>query len=129
MEKNLEDFIAVYPNFDDPQIQTLLTNKKEFDELKAQVKEKPPKRGEYYLHQRYFIRFLRASDVVVNIQETGTGKTCAFVGAAEYFLSKNICRHIFILEKGPTTIYEMKNQILCKCTAGVYETEMVRKKE
>jgi len=129
MDKNLEDFIAVYPDFNDPEIQTLLTNKKEFDELKALVKEKAPKRGEYYLHQRYFIRFLRAADVVFNIQETGTGKTCAFVGAAEYFLSKNICRHIYILERGDTTIKEMYNQILCKCTAGVYETEMVRKRE
>lgn len=129
MDKNLEDLIATYPNFTDPQIQTLLTNKKEFDELQASINEKTPKRGQYYKHQRYFIRVLRATDVIFNIQDTGTGKSCAFIGAGEYFINKGICRHIFILEKGPTTINEMKNQIFCKCTAGVYETEIIRKKE
>jgi len=122
----LEDFIPVYPDLDDPDIQTYITGRKEFNELAAALREPAPKRGQYYLHQRFFIRLMAMADRICNFQETGTGKSCAFIGAAEFLKTTGDYRRVYLLERGPTTINEMRNQIVCKCTDGVYETEKVK---
>lgn len=125
----LEDFIPIYKNFygeDSEDIQDVITLKREFAELEAQIKEPVPKRGNYYLHQKFFARMARATDRIFNIQSTGTGKSCAFIGAAEMLMTDGGYKHTFILEKGKATIYEMKQQIVCKCTDEVYETNKIK---
>ena len=107
----MEEFIPVYPNTDDPNIQSIITLKKEFAELAAELKEPIPKRGSYYLHQQFFARLSVLTDNIFNIQKTGTGKSCAFIGGAEMLMSKHGFRRTYLLEKGSSTIYEMKQQI------------------
>ena len=73
------------------------------------------------------MRYLRQYDRVLNIQETGTGKTCALVALAEYYKThREEIKRVYVLEKGPSTKNDFKHQIIFNCTAGEYETSMVR---
>lgn len=82
------------------------------------IQEDVPARGDLYRHQKLFQRFLRQYDKCLNIQETGTGKTCALVGLAEYFRNnQGTIRKVYVLERGPSTINEFTNQITNACTA------------
>lgn len=126
---NFEDFIPTYPEDSNPDIQHLITVKNEFLEVAGTVKEAVPKRGQYYKHQKALFRYMLYHDRMLNIQETGTGKTCSLVAIAEYYNkfkeSKEI-RHVYVLEKGSTTIDEFKKQIACKCTPE--DNEYITKK-
>lgn len=42
------DFIPVYPDVDDPEIQWKISTKKEFTEVTGRIREPAPKRGEHY---------------------------------------------------------------------------------
>jgi hypothetical protein len=123
-----EDFIPTYPEDTDPNLQHLITIKNEFLEVSGTTKESLPKRGEYYRHQKALFRYMLYHDRMLNIQETGTGKSCSLVAIAEYFkkFPKEI-KHVYILEKGPATIDEFKKQIACVCTPekNDYITEKV----
>lgn len=126
MNYNFEDFIVVYPKQDDPNIQRKIGTKKEFLEDAAVAYEAPPSKGGLYKHQRAFLRYMRQMDRMLNIQSVGTGKTCALVALSEYY-KKNPgqIRHVYILEKGSTTVQEFKNQIAYNCTTGDYLTSKV----
>ena len=102
---DLEDFIPVYPDQDDPNIQSIITHKQEFAELAGSIREPPPKRGESYNHQKLFRRAFMEWDRFINVQEAGTGKTHTFIDPAEFFKKYSpIYRQAYILEKGPSTI-------------------------
>lgn len=96
--------------------------------MAAQYREPAPLRGQYYKHQKLFQRYMRDKDRIFNIQETGTGKTCAFVALAE-FMKKNpgMIQKVYVFEKGKTTKNDFKHQIACKCTAGEYEMKNAKK--
>lgn len=115
-----EEFIPTYPEDVDPDIQHLITQRNEFLEVAGTISEPAPKRGQYYRHQKALFRYMLYHDRMINIQETGTGKTCSLVAIAEYYrkyqLEKEI-KHVYILEKGSTTVDEFKKQIACNCTA------------
>lgn len=121
MSYNFEDFIVVYPKQDDPDIQRKIGSKKEFLEDAAISYESPPAKGGLYKHQRAFLRYMRQMDRMLNIQSVGTGKTCALVALSEYYKkNQSQIRHVYILEKGSTTVQEFKNQIAFNCTTGDY---------
>lgn len=127
MEYNFEDFIPVYPKQDDPDIQYKIGVKKEFLEDAGIASEPPPSLGGLYKHQRAFLKYMKQMDRMLNIQSVGTGKTCALVALAEYYKkNKSTIRHVYVLEKGESTIQEFKNQVARKCTAGDYLTPDVR---
>jgi hypothetical protein len=115
-----DEFIPTYPEDTDPDIQELITYKNEFLEVSGKVKEPIPKPGEYYRHQKALFRYMVAHDRMLNIQETGTGKTCSLVAIAEYFKKykeEKQIQHVYVLEKGSTTVDEFKKQIACNCTS------------
>ena len=124
---SLEDFIPVYPEGSDEDIQVINAKKQEFLELASSMREEVPIRGELYLNQKLFIRFMMANDRCLNISETGVGKSCQIVGLRESLRkSGSYIKHAYVLQK-PSTMSQFKYQILCKCTAGEYETEMVKR--
>jgi hypothetical protein len=125
----LEDYIAIYPPQYASNIQALISNKEEFIQLSGKPKEKVPERGEKFLHQEYFLRFMLQYDRIYMIHDAGSGKSCTMVGLAEGLKDyQNRFKHCYVLEKGPTTLHDFKNQIVCKCTKfGVYETEAIRR--
>ena len=119
----LSDLLASYPAINTPELQTLISAKKEFNELASTPTEPPPtKRGEYFKHQLLVQRFLRAYRDLFIIHETGTGKTCSVVAFTEWVIEQianggNI-RKIYAIVKGPTQKNEFKQQLACKCTDG-----------
>lgn len=119
-ELNLEDFIPVYPDQDDPAIQRRLAAKQEFREVSGRTREPTPAQGQYFRHQKAFIRFLQIYDRIFNLSEPGTGKTCSFVGLAEMVRNNpkefGMYRRVYVLEKGPSTSNDFKRQIACACT-------------
>lgn len=128
MAIQLEDWIPSYPSQDDPKIQDLFTRKAEFEEMGAELREEPPKRGQLYKHQKLFVRMMRTFDRVLNIAETGSGKSCQFIGLAQWYrANKKEIRKVYVFERGPTTTADFKNQVVCKCTDGEYETPMVKR--
>ena len=76
MSLQLEDLIAVYPNPEIPDIQTVVSSKKEFNDLASSVSEPPPPRpGMYFKHQELIGRLMVFLDNIFLIHRTGTGKT------------------------------------------------------
>jgi hypothetical protein len=124
-----EEFIPVYPSQDDKDIQWLITKKQEFLEKRAKIKESQPKRGETYLHQDFFLRYMIPYDRIFLMHETGTGKSCTMLTVARHYRKYHAnYKRVFIIEKGPSTINDMKNQITTRCSAeNEFETEVVRR--
>ena len=127
----LEDLLAYYPPADTPEIQTLFTAKKEFNELASPPDEKPPKRGEYYNHQKLIQRLMRTLDRLLILHEAGTGKTCTMISVGEFYemMSQTLfgmndsllrqgfpIRKTYVLIRNPILKDEFYNQLVCVCT-------------
>jgi hypothetical protein len=139
----LADMLESYPASLTPNFQTLISAKKEFRELASDPVERlPPGRGQYFKHQRFTGRFLRAYDDLLVIDETGTGKSCSILNFTEYTrreLEKAKTnpakadekaahfKRVIILVKGPTQKNEFKNQLVCRCSDGHYESGIVKR--
>jgi hypothetical protein len=123
----LDDFIPTYEDQNDSRIQYEFARKYEFTSEWARLREPIPKRGSLYHHQKQFLRYAINYDAILNISETGTGKTCEYVAVSEYFKKHpGRIRRVIILQK-PSTISDTKNQIVCRCTDGEYETDIVKR--
>jgi len=120
----MEDYLPVYPSLNSPDIQRIITRKKEFQELSAPADEKLPEGGGFYNHQKFFVRFMIMADRVLNIHEPGTGKSCAFIAAAEHFKGTGSYKKTYIVERGDNIIDEMKTQIVRSCVPGVYDSNI-----
>ena len=70
----MEDYIVEYPDQYDPDIQRKITCKQEFNELSGKTYEPPPKRGDKYSHQEYFLRLMRQYDRILKFDSPGSGK-------------------------------------------------------
>ena len=134
MNWTLNDFLATYPPVNAEHFQTLISAKKEFNELPSGVSEPTPKKGDLYQHQEFFKRYMKNYNDILNISSGGTGKTCTVVGFVEYLISEHVkainptvshFKRAVILLKGPTLINEYKYQIACKCTKDLYQSDTV----
>ena len=137
----LEDLLAYYPPHDTPNIQTIFTAKKEFNELKASATEPPPQKGDFFKHQKLIQRFMRAVDKLLILHEAGTGKTCTLLSVSEFYemmsrtlegMSNSLLRKGFPIKKTYIIVRneilrdEFINQLVCVCTTGKYETKYVK---
>lgn len=143
VETQLADLLESYPSSFSPGFQTIITSKKEFNELKLEPMERlPPGRGKFYKHQKFTHRYLRAYDSLIITSQPGSGKSCESLGFIEAaFAERDKARkdptradeklsHLkqaIILVKGPTQKSEVRNQLVCKCSNGHFETANVRK--
>lgn len=114
---NFEQFIPVYPEDSEVDIQRIIANKREFLEVAGTITEPKPLRGQYYKHQKALLRYMRYHDRMLVVHETGTGKTCSLVAISEYYRQNGGINQVYILEKGDTTKEEFKKQIVCSCTS------------
>ena len=108
------DYIINYPLQDDPDIQHKTSRGLEFYELKGNAKEKVPKKGEFFNHQNLFSRYLKIYDRILNIHETGTGKTGSIITSAEMFKndrSLGIDRVVIVLP-GSATLDDFRSQLI-----------------
>lgn len=135
MNVQLDELLAIYPPQDTPGIQSTITAKKEFRDLASRPQEPVPQRGQFYPHQTFVERFMRAWDRLFLMWDTGTGKTCGFVAPSQFFKHlaadtaiRSQIKKAFILVKGPSLRNDFRNQLICKCSApGEYETELVKR--
>ena len=142
----LSDMLGTYPSIYTPGIQSLITAKKEFNELASQPGEiLLLGRGHYFNHQKFYHRFLRVYDDLLILDATGTGKSCSVFGFTEY-VRRELARQannttgddpaidervvnlskVIILVKSNTQKLELKHQLDCQCSNGHYETTTVR---
>lgn len=140
-EIELVDLLESYPPTSTPGFQTRISAKKEFAELASDIAERlPPGRGQYYKHQKFTHRFLRAYDRLVILSETGTGKSCEAIGFIEYTRKEmekarldpatadekaSHFKRVVVLVGGSTQKSEFRRQVACKCSDGRYETPLV----
>src|SRR5579884_4203791 len=135
MNVQLEDLLAIYPPQDTPGIQSVITAKKEFRDLASRPQEPVPQRGQFYPHQVFVERFMRAWNRHFLMWDTGTGKTCGNVAPNQFFKHlaadptvRSQIKKAYILVKGPSLRNDFRNQLICKCTPpGEYETELVKR--
>ena len=125
----LEDLTASYPPQISPNLQTLLSAKREYAELAApEVEDMLRKRGCLFRHQLLFRRHLTQYPICMVIHDTGTGKTCTIAELFQYYReNRSEIRYAYILVSGPTQKLEFKRQLACICTVGVYETESLKR--
>lgn len=135
----ISDFFGAYPEIDpwistDQSIfNTLIAKKQEFAEMKPGVSEPPPARGRAFKHQKFAVRYLTWYDRLLLCHEPGTGKSCIITHSAELFKNEFLkapddptkIRGAIILVRGPILADSIKNEIVCRCTDRVYETELV----
>lgn len=119
----LEDFVDTYPDQYDPDIQYLISKKQEFRELKGTTEEDTPEPGEKYKHQEYFLRLMKQYSRMFIFAEMGTGKSCTMIGLAEYYKNTGLYKKVYVLEKGPLTRADFKNQIVNRCTCDEYDVK------
>src|SRR5579862_6819654 len=111
MNIQLEDFIPIYPQSDDPDIQSMIAGKYEFQELELDLSEEIPEKGQPFKHQEFAKRATRITDRMLNFGETGTGKTCLFIHCVEELMRRGIIQKAYIFERGRIIRPEVKRQI------------------
>lgn len=126
----IEDFVADYPLVHEtPDFQGMFSSKLEFAELRGSKDEPlPDSIGEYYFrHQLMFMRAFAHYDDCWTLDEAGTGKTCKLGALAEF--AKDYLPHIkrCIVICGKDQLQEFKQQLVTKCTKGIYYTKTVQK--
>lgn len=135
---NLYDFLPEYPIFsyeiskivgDDPeQASYNIFRKKEFYDLRLTGKEEFVS-GELLNHQKILARFMSPlvmSTGILMFHQMGTGKTCGSISIIEQI--KNTVNTPFkkalILAKGKNIIHNFVNELVYKCTPGIYRQGM-----
>lgn len=107
------DYIINYPTQNDKNIQMKTTLRQEFHEMKGSATESVPKQGEFFKHQDLFMRYVRQYDRILNIHETGTGKTGSIINTAESFREKfSGIKQVVIIEPGAPTLEDFRSQIV-----------------
>ena len=119
----IEDYDDQY----DEDIQWKTASRKEFFELKGKTREKKPDPGEFFSHQNLFLRYAIQYDRIFNIHETGTGKTGSIINLCEHYRVKEPgkIKRFIILQPGPPTVEDFKDQIVKLAVDDFYETETV----
>ena len=79
----LEDFFYTYPDVKDPNLQSILSRKLEFLELRSDTEKKTPEG--YFYHQEIVRRYMSKYDRLLLIWEAGAGKTHGVLGPAELY--------------------------------------------
>jgi hypothetical protein len=106
----IHDFIEDYPEQLDPDIQWKTAAREEFHELRSKKGTEEIELGKFFRHQKIFARLMRIYDRLFIIHETGTGKTGSFINYAlesKKYENKNIV----VLQPGPPTVDDFKNQV------------------
>lgn len=107
----LHDFVEDYPCQNDPEIQWKTAQRKEFNELESGMTSEKVN-GRFFNHQELFLRYVRQYNRILNIQETGTGKSGSIINLAEFYKKNNEnIKRVYIIQPGPATANDFKNQI------------------
>lgn len=122
----LHDFVDDYPCQNDPDIQYETAKRKEFNSLASgNVVEKVDNR--FFKHQELFLRYVRQYNYIFNIQETGTGKSGSIINVAEFYKKNNEnIKRVYIIQPGPATANDFRNQILKLSDENEYMNDKIK---
>ena len=110
---DFHDYVINYPSQNDKNIQIKTSLRQEFYEMRGTATEKIPKQGEFFKHQDLFMRYVRQYDRILNIHETGTGKTGSIINVAESFHDKpDGIKQVVVIEPGGPTLEDFRSQIV-----------------
>ena len=110
---DFHDYVINYPSQNDKNIQIKTSLRQEFYEMRGTATEKIPKQGEFFKHQNLFMRYVRQYDRILNIHETGTGKTGSIINVAESFHDKpDGIKQVVVIEPGGPTLEDFRSQIV-----------------
>jgi hypothetical protein len=140
IEWTLNDLLVQYPSIKENNFQTLISAKKEFNELTSGINEPKPAKGEPYEHQLLFKRYMSHYNDMLILDQAGTGKTCELTFLTEYILDHHIkllndevadidlahYKKTIILVKSESLITEFKNQLVNVCTKDRYDISKLK---
>lgn len=142
------DWLPYYPKIIDSSFQQKIAAKKEFEETETFIDDPNPSvPGELFKYQEFVKRYMRHYDRFLLYFEAGVGKSCAYISVGEDFKLQNlygkslladalddyyntykgIIKNTYVLFKSKTLVNEFKKQLVCKCTAGTYITDSLRR--
>lgn len=122
----LEDLIPEYPSVDEENFQRKISSRWEFAEMASSADEAPPKKGDFFKHQKLIQRFMLQYNRLMILHETGTGKSF-LIGAVGETLRKSYhegrgIKRVLVLVTGDTQKIDMINLLVCRSTNGEYLT-------
>jgi hypothetical protein len=124
----IHEFIEDYPSQYDEDIQWKVAERKEFYELVSTSDGDKEKRGRFFNHQEFLLRYAMQYDRVFNIQATGTGKSGGIINLAEFYKKNNYgIKKIFVIQSGSSTKDSFKEQVKTLSDPGEYVNEKVIK--
>lgn len=122
MENSFEEFIKEKYDQKDPYIQEIIERSSEL--LLSSNKR-------FFKHQNFIHNLIKQYDKLFLYHETGTGKTCSALGAAENFKQyyendklainyinndPDYLRRTYVLVSGETLVDEFRTQLVCVCS-------------
>lgn len=122
MNYNIINFLPYYPDIEDPDFNSIISSKKEFNELSVPSYEDfPSKKGDLFTHQKLISRILSSKtpyDGILLMHEMGTGKTCSASAIIEQIRKENYGIKSFIYTaKNQTLVSQFEQQFVEKCTS------------
>lgn len=135
---NIEDFLPKYPNiykseydltnFYETNIYDAIFHKKEFYDNRLERTEVFPKeRGQLTKYQKTITQYMSSHtpyDGILLIHAMGSGKTCSAIGSIEQIRRESsLFTGAIIIAKGKKILDNFKNELVFKCTDGIYIPE------
>jgi hypothetical protein len=125
---NIEKLLPSYPKQNDPEIQRILSDRKEFRELSAIQNEKLEP-GKFFNHQEMNMRFIRQYNKLILIHEAGSGKTGTMSAIIQDLrLRKDLDGRVsgfLVISTSRGLLDEFKSQMVFKYTGGKFLDETI----
>lgn len=126
---SFSDFIPTNPVYSESEGFREIVEHKELLRLRSSAGETVSTPGDLFSFQKQFARIMLSVDRIINMQDAGTGKTCAFVAASEALKKTGDFRHTYIIGTGDNILNEIKKQIVHSCTEpSVYLNSLIKER-
>ena len=118
--EDIIDFLPIYPDINDENFNTEISQKKELYDYKLEPYENfPEKPGDLFNHQKLISRFFSSNtpyDQLLLFHDMGTGKTCTYIACIEQIKKENTSfKGAYIFTKGDLLQDNYKNDLILKC--------------
>jgi superfamily II DNA or RNA helicase len=110
----MDTLLSFIPNYPQPEAKNVVEDvSSRYEFVQCRSIQTSTKKNMYFDHQIAFMRYMISiQDRILNIQETGTGKTYSLVCLAEEIKRKRTgIRKVYVLEKNDTVADDFANQV------------------
>lgn len=136
---DIADFLPYYPSVDDPSLQAVIYNKKEFFENKLEVIEAPTiidgqqRLKQQVIIERFFCGYTPYDEGLI-YHAMGTGKTCAAFSVSESLKKRGSFKRCIVMAAGSDSLDNLRRELITRCSAdyqveekGLSPEELMRK--